>query len=149
MGIWTLVATIGTAASPALLDHPILIMAMAPRAIFVALAANDLDLASFCLLGTARLSITDPSYFLVGRRIAADGQRPELPRSPFGFVRKILRAMCSNRIAAAAVLLVRPNARYLAVAGANGIPAALSLGAALLGTVVYLVAMHAGVGLIF
>lgn len=124
-------------------------MALAPRALFVALAAPELDVASFVLLGTMRLGVTDPSYFLIGRRIAARGEVPKPEDSRFGLFGRLVTIMCRNHWLAAGVLFLRPNARYLAVAGANRIPAWIAGGAAVAGTVAYLFALHAGVGFAF
>lgn len=143
--LWSVAAGAATVLSPALLRHPILLMALAPRALFVALAAPELDIASFVLLGTVRLGVTDPSYFLIGRRIAARGDVPRPEDSRFGLFGRLVTMMCRNRWLAALVLFLRPNARYLAVAGANRIPAPLAGLAAVTGTIAYLVALHAGV----
>lgn len=147
--VWSAVAGVATVASPALLRHPILLMALAPRALFVALAAPELDVASFLVLGTVRLGVTDPSYFLIGRRMAARGPVPRPEDSRFGMFGRLVTLMCRNWWLAALVLFLRPNARYLAVAGANRIPGLIAGGAAVLGTICYLVAIHTGLDLIF
>lgn len=147
--LWSAIALIATVASPGLLGHPVFLMAMAPRALFVALAAPELDLASFVLLGTIRLSVTDPSYFLIGRRIAERGPLPGQAPTRFGVFGRLVKMMCRNRPLAAVVLFLRPNARYLGVAGAHQIPPTLAFVAATLGTICYLVAIDTGISLMF
>jgi len=124
-------------------------MAMAPRALFVALAAPELDLASFVLLGTVRLSVTDPSYYLIGRRIAESGPVPGQAPTRFGVFGRLVKMMCRNRLLAAVVLFLRPNARYLGVAGAYRVPPLVALGAATLGTICYLIAIDTGISFAF
>lgn len=147
--LWTCTATVGTVLSPVLLRYPVALMAMAPRALFVAVAATQLDLASFVVLGTVRLGVTDPSYYLVGRRLGAAASDRTDARRRSGLFRRLVTLMCRSRPLAAGVLFLRPNARYLAVAGANGIPGVVAGGAAIAGTISYLVLIHSGVGFVF
>jgi len=63
--------------------------------------------------------------------------------------RRLAALMIRSRTLAAGVLFLRPNARYLAVAGAYGIPGVVAGSAAVAGTISYLVLIHSGVSFIF
>lgn len=84
IGLWSGVGLFGTFYSPFLLDSPVALMLLSPRAVFVALAAPHLDLVLFVALGTARLSVTDASYFVCGKRATDTGAEPDLGRSDAG-----------------------------------------------------------------
>lgn len=155
--IWSVVSWVGTALSPTLLDRPVLLMALAPRATFVLLAAPHLGLWSFVALGTLRLSLTDWNWYLVGRRFpergAAKAERARDQQSRFVWVRWTLRVtdqlcrwLAGRRLVAGAVLFFRPNGKYLGVAGAYGVGPVLAGVSSLSGTVLYLIAMHQGIG---
>ena len=140
--------------TPLLIEHPFLLMLLAPRSAFVLLAAPDASLVWFVALGTVRLSMTDASWFLVGRRSPG---RTILERAPSRFrpVRFLMRGtnrVCSwlsgRRLLAGLVLFFRPNARYMGVAGAYGVCPRVAAAASVLGTVAYLAAVHQGLGLI-
>jgi len=152
MGLWSVVGMASTMVAPLLLGLPILLMALAPRLVFVMLAAPQLDIFSFVALGTLRLSVTDPSYFIVGRRAAVSAAA--FPFSaPSGVLSRLaswlIGLIAKSRLLAATVLFLRPNARYLAVAGWHQVPGWLAGSAAALGTMVYLAALHSGVSLFF
>lgn len=152
MGLWSVVGMASTLAAPLLIGLPVVLMALAPRLVFVTLAAPQLDLFSFVALGTLRLSVTDPSYFIVGRRAA--GSAAAFPfASPSGFLSRsakwLIGLITKSKLLAAAVLFLRPNSRYLAVAGWHQVPGWLAGSAAALGTMVYLVALHSGVSFLF
>ena len=150
IGVWSVVGVTGTIAAPALLGHPVLLMLLSPRAVFVALAAKETSLVALVVLGLFRLSIADLSYFVLGRRaeatlaIAAQQVRARRWWSPAAFGDRCARALCRSRTAAALVLFLRPSGRYLGVAGAYGVPTRLAALASVGGTVVYLIAMHQG-----
>jgi hypothetical protein len=155
--LWSIVSWVGTALSPTLLERPVLLMALAPRATFVLLAAPHMGLWSFVALGTLRLSLTDWNWYLVGRRFpergAAKADRARTDQSRFPWVRWTLRItdqlcrwLAGRRLVAGAVLFFRPNGKYLGVAGAYGVGPALAAATSLSGTVLYLIAMHQGLG---
>lgn len=152
---WACVSWGATIWSPALIEHPVLLMLLAPRAAFVVLAAPHLGFLPFVLLGTLRLAITDASWFIVGKRFPDRARRvPTLSR--VGGLRWIVRIttrlcgwLCSTAMLAAAVLFFRPNGRYLGVAGAHGVDSRLAGISSVAGTVTYLVAVHVGVASVF
>ena len=161
IAIWSVVGIAATAAAPALLDYPFLLMLLAPRAAFVFLAAPTIGIFWFVILGTIRLSISDANWFVVGRRVpervaemmeARDRKR----ESRWPWVRtmgrasaRLVKLLCASAPLAAIVLFLRPNGRYLGVAGAFGVGGRLAGISSVGGTIVYLVAVHLGVAEIF
>ena len=153
--LWAVTSGLATLWSPALIDHPVFLMMLAPRAAFVVLAAPHIGFLPFVVLGTARLAMTDASWFIVGKRFPDRTGRPTL-LSRFPWTRWTLRVtgqlcrwICSTGLLAATVLFFRPNGRYLGVAGANGVDPRLAGASSVLGTMIYLVAVHVGVGAFF
>ena len=150
IAVWSLVGAGGTVASPVLLGSPQLLMLLAPRAVFVALAAPGLSLPAFVALGLFRLSVADGSYYLIGRRsqqsVASFAERCRSKRwwSPAGFADRCARWLCRSKPMAGLVLFFRPSGRFIGIAGAYGVPAWLAASTSVTGTVVYLVAMHQG-----
>lgn len=145
--------------APALMHKPFLLMMLSPRALFVALASDSVSLIPFVLLGTLRLSITDASYYIIGRRFPRGVDAPPSTK-PVSRWRcrmrriasegdRLCRFFCSRPRLAGAFLFFRPNGKYLGVAGAYGVhPLVAGLSAAT-GTAVFLAAMHIGIGAIF
>lgn len=154
IGGWSIVGFAGTVASPFLLAAPGLLMFLAPRAVFVALAAPTMPLVPFVAMGLFRLSVADGSYFVLGGRVqnqvAAFAERCRAKRwwSPSGFADRCARWICHSRLMASVVLFFRPSGRFCGVAAAYGVPAWLTGSATLAGTVTYLVAMHQGAQLL-
>ena len=156
--MWSIIGWVGTLLMPALHGTPVVLMLLAPRALFVALAADSIGILLFVLLGTLRLSATDASYFILGRRFAHVPKRAvERPPTARRGVRSALvrvtdalcRWVCNHGVKAGAVLFVRPNGKYLAVAGAYGVSARIAGWSSVLGTALYLACVHIGIGLIF
>ncbi len=157
--IWSLVGWGGTALAPFLTDHPFVLMLLAPRALFVALAVDSVALVPFVLAGTLRLAMTDASYFILGRRFPRDrsssGRRPRSlvrMRVARAFVRwtdALCRWLCNHGVKAGTVLFFRPNGKYLAVAGSYGVSARVAGWSSVSGTMLYLASFHLGIGLIF
>ncbi len=151
IALWSIVGWVGTATAPFLLDSPFLLMALAPRAAFVFLAAPTVGLFWFVVLGTLRLSITDANWFLVGKRLPqrsapADHETPcSRWRIPMRISRKLMALLCKSAPLAALVLFLRPNGRYLGVAGAFGVDGRIAGVSSIAGTIVYLIAVHLGI----
>jgi hypothetical protein len=154
--IWSMVSWVGTAWSPMLLERPVLLMALAPRATFVVLAAPHMNFVTFVLLGTVRLSLTDWNWYLVGRKFPERGAAKATASTASSgrvWVRWMLRftnRMCTwlagRPIVAAAVLFIRPNGKYLGVAGAYGVGPWVAGLSSVSGTMLYLAAVHQGAG---
>jgi membrane protein DedA with SNARE-associated domain len=63
----TIISYIGDAAAPSLvLSHPLLLMMMNPRSRNLVLVVNQIDPVMFYVVGTVRLLLTDPLWFLIG-----------------------------------------------------------------------------------
>ncbi len=148
---WSAVGVGGTMWAPLVMSKPVLLMALAPRAVFVALAAPHLDLLPFVALGLLRLSVTDASYFLLGRRLPEwVEERRSHPRPGVrGWVTrgadKMAEAICRRPWLAGPFLFLRPSGKYLAVAGAYGVSSRMAGLATVTGTVTYLVFMYEGI----
>ncbi|MEM9203521.1 MAG: hypothetical protein AAGC53_17900 [Actinomycetota bacterium] len=150
IGVWSLAGFGGTIASPALLATPVVLMFLAPRAMFLAVAAPNLPLLPFLALGLFRLTVADASYFVLGSRVQgkveAFGVRCRSKRwwSPAGFADRCARWICHSRVMAGVVLFFRPSGRYIGIASAYGVPAWIAAWTSVTGTVLYLLAMHHG-----
>lgn len=156
--VWSLVGWGGTALAPFLSEHPFVLMLLAPRALFVALAVDSVALIPFVIAGTLRLAMTDASYFILGRRFSR-GDTPRRPRPLANarlrvariFVRwtdGLCRWLCNHGVKAGTVLFFRPNGKYLAVAGSYGVSARVAGWSSVSGTMLYLASFHLGVGLL-
>lgn len=133
-------------------------MMLSPRALFVALASESVPLVPFVLLGTLRLTVTDASYYVIGRKVPG-GTRNCSP-AVAGRIKSLFRAMarrgdrvcrwfCARPRLAGAFLFVRPNGKYLGLAGAYGVSSWVAGLSATVGTAAFLTAVHVGVAVIF
>jgi hypothetical protein len=134
------VSVAGTLAAPALRHNPLLLVALSPRLPFLVLAAPRVGFLPFLLVGTVRLCLADPFHFRLGRRLAPPVAGPCRLRG------RLARHRLARPASAAAVLL-RPNGRHLALAGAVGLRTAVVVALDLTGTVVYLVGLHGATAL--
>ncbi|MEW6474023.1 MAG: hypothetical protein AB1679_17365 [Actinomycetota bacterium] len=135
LGLLSLVSVAGTLAAPALLGEPLLLMALSPRLPFLALAAPRVGLIPFVVVGTMRLCLADPFHFRLGRRLASSCRHR-------GRLGARLVGHRFARPASAAAVVLRPNGRHLALAGAVGLRAPLVAALDLAGTVLYLAGLH-------
>jgi hypothetical protein len=145
LAVLSVVSAAGTVAAPALRGNPLLLIALSPRLPFLVLASQRIGLAPFVVIGTARLCLADPFHFRLGRRLAGGG--PAGGRTG----RRWFAGLAGHRLARPAsgtAVLVRPNGRNLALAGAVGLRAAVVAALDLSGTVLYLVALHGVTGLL-
>lgn len=136
LALLSLVSTVGTLAAPALWAKPLLLMALSPRLPFLALAAPRVGLIPFVVIGTVRLCLADPFHFRLGRRLASPGRR-----STGRLGARIVGHRLARPASAAAVIL-RPNGRHLALAGAVGLRVPVVVALDLAGTVLYLAGLH-------
>ena len=158
---WSIVGWAGTALAPALADKPFLLMLLSPRALFVAMASDSVSIVPFVVLGTIRLSITDASYYVIGRRFPSVINTDTVPSTkPVSRMRarirrvgtelnRLCRFFCARPKLAGAFLFFRPNGKYLGVAGAYGVRPLVAGLSAVSGTAIFLALMHVGVGAIF
>ena len=155
---WSLVGWLGTALAPVLTGQPFLLMLLSPRALFVALASNSVPLIPFVVLGTLRLSVTDASYYLIGRKLPGElqvgppthgGRVVTWIRSMARRGDRVCRWFCARPRLAGAFLFFRPNGKYLGLAGAYGVNSWVAGLSATVGTATFLAAMHIGVAALF
>jgi hypothetical protein len=135
LALLSLVSTAGTLAAPALRTCPLLLMALSPRLPFLALASLKVGLLPFVVVGTVRLCLADPFHFRIGRRLVSPGG------SGGRFGARLIGHRLARPASAAAVIL-RPNGRHLALAGAVGLRASVVVALDLAGTLLYLVSLH-------
>ena len=129
LAVLSLVSTAGTALAPGLvLEQPLLLVALCPRAVFVLAAATQVALGPLMLVATVRLILADPLHFRLGRLHGA------------GPVGRMGRWIPIERIGAPLVAL-SPTGKVLALAGAAGTPAGRVALADLAGTLLRLVAL--------
>lgn len=158
--LWSIVGWVGTALAPALTERPLLLMMLSPRALFVALASGSVSLIPFVVLGTLRLSVTDASYFIMGNRFPRGTDTPPSTNKRVSTVTRLMRRLgrkgdaicrwfCARPKIAGAFLFLRPNSKYLAVAGAYRVSPWLAGLSAVTGTATFLTAVHLGIGAIF
>lgn len=136
----SVVSMAGTLAAPALRTNPLLLMALSPRLPFLALAAPRVALIPFLVVGTVRLCLADPVHFRLGRRLGSPG------RTSARLGARLVGHRLARPVSAVAVVL-RPNGRHLALAGAVGLRPLLVITLDLAGTVLYLAGLHGAAGL--
>jgi hypothetical protein len=142
LAILSLVSTGGTLAAPVLQGrNPLLLMALSPRVPFLLLAVPNVGIVPFVAIGTVRLCLADPFHFRLGRRLGW------LRHSPGRLAPRLVGHRWARPAAAAAVVL-RPNGRHLALAGAVGLRAWAVITLDLAGTVLYLAGLHGATGLL-
>jgi hypothetical protein len=142
LAILSLVSAGGTLAAPVLHGrNPLLLMALSPRLPFLLLAVPRVEFVPFVLIGTARLCLADPFHFRFGRSVGwlRHGKGRLMPR---------LVGHRWARPATAAAVVLRPNGRHLALAGAVGLPTWVVVALDVVGTVAYVAGLH-GAGALF
>lgn len=142
LAILSLVSAGGTLAAPVLHGrNPLLLMALSPRLPFLLLAVPRVEFVPFVLIGTVRLCLADPFHFRFGRSVGwlRHGKGRLIPR---------LVGHRWARPATAAAVVLRPNGRHLALAGAVGLPTWVVVALDVVGTVAYVAGLH-GAGALF
>ena len=132
----TAVSTLGTLAAPGLTHQPLLLVALSPRLSFLALAAPKVGLVPFLVVAGIRLCLADPFHFVLGRRHGT------------GTVERLTRHRWLRKAHAVAgrsvplLVFLRPNGTNLAIAGASRSHTIHVALADVVGTLVYLLAVH-------
>jgi len=134
------VSAVATVISPALLAHPLLLVALTPRVPFLVLASTQTPLPVFLVVACLRLCLVDIFWFRIGRRLGPTA----LDRLPRRLRRLASGAPRARRLTVSALVLVRPIGRHLAAAAAVGLRSELVLVLDLAGTLGFLVALHFG-----
>ena len=141
IALLSVLSAASTAASPVLWRWPLLLMALCPRMLFLALAAKGTSLGTFLLVGTVRLCIGDPFHFAAGRLYGVAA----LNKGGAGwFRRKLVFLQRGQRRLSPLIVAVRPTGNWLAWAGANGACSRRTAVADITGTVVYCCLIYAG-----
>jgi membrane protein DedA with SNARE-associated domain len=112
-------SSVGEALAPTLVvDAPLLLVALVPRNRYLVFAAPQLAFWPFFLVGMIRLALTDPLFYLFGRRYgdAAIHWTERRVGAP-GSVRRLEQWF---RRAAYPVVAIAPNSLVCVLAGASG-----------------------------
>ena len=142
LAVLSLVSAGGTLAAPVLHGrNPLLLVALSPRLPFLLLAVPHVGFVPFVLIGTMRLCLADPFHFRLGRSLG-------WLRQGKGRLATRLVGHRWARPATAAAVVLRPNGRHLALAGAVGLPTWVVVALDVVGTVAYLAGLH-GAGAFF
>lgn len=121
--VLSIVGTVADALGPRLItERPLLQMFLNPRNRYLVLAAPQVDLLPFFVVGFLRLTLTDPLGYLLGRQHgdAALKWAEEKLGDDGGMIRRVERWF---RKAAPLVILVMPNLYMCILAGATGMKA--------------------------
>jgi len=124
-------SVIGNLLAPALVTaHPLLLITLSPRAVYLAIAAGEVPPAAYLAVGLLRLCAADPSHFLLGSLLGSrvDRVAARLPR------------LC--RRMGLPVVALCPNGKVLLLAGATGLPHRRVALAAVTGTLAQLVLIY-------
>jgi hypothetical protein len=128
LAVLTAASLLGSAMAPELLaHHPLVLIALAPRTVFMVAGAPHVGVLAFIAVGTVRLAAADPFHFAIGRRYL--GHRLDRHRRLIGRI-------------GLPVVAVHPTGPVLAAAGAAGMRPTSVAVADVLGTVVQLAALH-------
>jgi membrane protein DedA with SNARE-associated domain len=125
---------LGDAASPVLLrQNRLALVALTPRSAYVVAAARDVPFPLLMLVAVARLGVTDPVHFVLGREagpaVLARAQRTRL----LGRLARRLPSAPDNLWLSA--VAISPTAKTMVVAGGLGLPAGRVATANVAGTV--------------
>ena len=132
---FVVLSSVGDAMAPALVDtHPLLLLAMNARNRNLILVTNQLDAWSYYLVGTARLVISDPLFFLVGLWYG-DAALAWMERRTKSLGRTLRRCEAWFSKAAYPMVFLVPNQYICLFAGAAGMSTAGFLAVNLAGTV--------------
>jgi len=131
------VSLVGTACTPLLLGHPLALMLLSPRIIFMGMAAGKMSLIPFVLLASLRLSMTDPFHFLIGRR---HGPKHMVKLGRIG--RWMAKPGAHHKTVAIGLLALRPIGRHLMWAGAQSVRARWVVAIDLVSTIAYCIIVY-------
>jgi hypothetical protein len=134
----TALSWVGTLTAPVLRDRGLLLMALSPRFIFVALAARQAPLPAFVFVGLIRLIVADPLNFSIGSHLGLKVSSARL-----------LRRLPASRLLAAVLVLVRPTGPIMAYAGSVDLQPRLAAALDLVSTTAFLLFVFYGVHRLF
>jgi membrane protein DedA with SNARE-associated domain len=126
---------IGNALTPQLVDtHPLLLLALNSQNRVLILTTNQLDTWSYYLVGTARLLVSDPLFFLIGYWYG-DTAMEWMERRTKSFGHTLRQWEQGFRRASYPLVFFAPNQWICLFAGAAGMPVPTFFGVNLAGTV--------------
>jgi membrane protein DedA with SNARE-associated domain len=132
--VLSVVGMIADALGPRLItERPLLQMFMNPRNRYLVLAAPQVDLVPFFVVGFVRLVLTDPLGYVLGRQHGDAALRwaEEKLGDEGGWIRRVERWF---RRAAPLVIVVMPNLYMCILAGATGMRARVFVALNIVGT---------------
>jgi hypothetical protein len=140
--VLTIGAYVGDALAPTLaVEHPLWLILLNTRKRYLVLTVNRLDPVTFFVVGVGRQMLSDPLYFLLGRRYGDSGVR--------WLERKLGEGAASVTIyedwfkkAAYPMVAIAPNAIISLLAGASKMKASVFLVLNLGGTIVTLILLR-------
>lgn len=133
LAVLSILSLLGTGLMPALAPHhPLLLVALAPRSVYVLAVAAHAPLVPLVVVAAVRLMVADPFHFRLGRMHGAALARRAERWIPL-------------RSAGAALVVASPTGKVLALAGAAGVPVRRVAAADAAGTLVRL-ALLVGAG---
>jgi hypothetical protein len=136
--VLTALSWTGTLSAPVLVQHsPLLLILLAPRSVFLLVAADRSALLLFLLAATVRLCAADPVNYLIGKRYGTGAITWVSQRGRWANVGVQLWTRAFNRCGYLAVFL-RPNQLMLVMAGSQRLRPGRTATAAVTGTVTYL-----------
>ena len=136
---FTLLGAVGTVMTPALAPHhPLALIALEARDRNL-LLARHIGLAAFVLAGTARRLVSDPFFYLLGRRHGPAGVE-WLERHGGG--RAVAATVRAFRRAAYPMLVIFPGAVVCTLAGDAGVPPKIFASVVILRTVAVVLAIR-------
>ncbi len=142
LALLTASSLVGTVLAPHLLvANPLVLVVLAPRTLYLTVAAGRVPLGLFLVVGLLRLAAADPSHYLLGR---LHGPRlTELAQRRAGSRRMIALGLRAWHRIGLPIVALSPSGKFLVLAGASGMPHRRVAAAALGGTLVQLLALYA------
>lgn len=136
--VLTTASVVGNVLAPGLVGaHPLLLVALAPRTPFLAMAAGQVPFVAFAGVAFLRLCAADPSHFLLGR-LHGERAAAVLDRA-----RRPTLAALWDRLGLLLVGL-SPTGKVLLLAGASRLPHRRVATAAMVGTLVQVGLIYVG-----
>lgn len=140
--VLTALAYVGDALAPTLaVEHPVWLILLNTRKRYLALTATSIDPVTFFVVGLGRQMLSDPLYFLLGRRYG-DASVRWLERKLGDGAASVTIYEDWFKKAAYPMVAIAPNAIISVLAGASKMKAAVFLALNLGGTVVTLILLR-------
>ncbi|MGQ0521383.1 MAG: DedA family protein [Actinomycetota bacterium] len=140
--VLTILAYVGDALAPTLaVEHPVWLILLNTRKRYLALTATSIDPVTFFVVGVGRQMLSDPLYFLLGRRYG-DASVRWLERKLGDGAASVTIYEDWFKKAAYPMVAIAPNAIISVLAGASKMRAGVFLALNLGGTVVTLILLR-------